>query len=150
MLEQNIIRPSQSPWSAPVWVVPKKMDTSGKQKWRLVVDYRKLNDVTVSEIYPIPHITDILDQLGPSKYFTTLDLASGFHQIPLIPADSAKTSFTILGTNQTSGQFEFARMPFGLKNAPATFQRLMNTVLSGLQGLNCYIYLDDCIIYILT
>jgi hypothetical protein len=148
MLEQNIIKPSNSPWSAPVWVVPKKTDASGQKKWRIVIDYRRLNDITVNETFPIPLISDILDQLGHSKYFTTLDLISGFHQISLNPADSAKTGFTIINTNGTSsGHFEFNRMPFGLKNAPSTFQRLMNTVLSGLQGLHCYIYLDDCIIY---
>lgn len=147
MLAQNIIRPSISPWSAPVWVVPKKMDASGKQKWRVVIDYRRLNDVTVNEVYPIPLITDILDQLGHSKYFSTLDLVSGFHQICLNPADSAKTGFTVTNSNGTSGHYEFVRMPFGLKNAPSTFQRLMNTVLSGLQGLHCYVYLDDCIVY---
>ncbi|XP_049866081.1 uncharacterized protein LOC126366827 [Pectinophora gossypiella] len=146
MLEQNIIRPSMSPWSAPVWVVPKKKDASGKQKWRIVIDYRKLNDATVTEIYPLPLITDILDQLGHSKYFTTLDLVSGFHQIKLKKEDAEKTGFTVI-TNGTSGHYEFTRMPFGLKNAPSTFQRLMNTVLTGLQGLHCYIYLDDCIIY---
>lgn len=146
MLDQNIIRPSMSPWNAPVWVVPKKLDASGKQKWRIVIDYRRLNDITVSEVYPLPLITDILDQLGHSKYFSTLDLASGFHQICLIPKDTEKTGFSVT-TNGISGHFEFTRMPFGLKNAPSTFQRLMNSVLSGLQGLHCYIYLDDCICY---
>lgn len=147
MLEQNIIKPSTSPWNAPVWVVPKKMDASGKQKWRIVIDYRRLNDATVSEVYPIPLISDILDQLGHSKYFSTLDLVSGFHQIRLSPDDAQKTGFTIVNTNSSVGHYEFTRMPFGLKNAPSTFQRLMNTVLSGLQGLHCYVYLDDCIIY---
>lgn len=146
MLDQNIIRPSTSPWNAPVWVVPKKIDASGKQKWRIVIDYRRLNDVTVSEVYPLPLITDILDQLGHSNYFSTLDLSSGFHQVLLHPKDTEKTAFSVT-TNSISGQFEFTRMPFGLKNAPATFQRMMNIVLSGLQGLHCYIYLDDCIIY---
>lgn len=146
MLDQNIIRPSMSPWSAPVWVVPKKIDASGKQKWRIVIDYRRLNDVTVSEVYPLPLITDILDQLGHSKYFSTLDLASGFHQLCLDPKDTEKTGFSVT-TNGISGHYEFTRMPFGLKNAPSTFQRMMNLVLSGLQGLHCYIYLDDCICY---
>lgn len=147
MLDQNIIRPSTSPWNAPVWVVPKKMDASGKQKWRIVIDFRRLNDATVSEVYPIPLITDILDQLGHSKYFSTLDLVSGFHQICLDPADAQKTAFTVVNTNSSAGHYEYTRMPFGLKNAPSTFQRLMNTVLSGLQGLHCFVYLDDCIIY---
>ncbi|CAK1587698.1 unnamed protein product [Parnassius mnemosyne] len=147
MLKQNIIKSSISPWSAPVWVVPKKMDASGKKKWRIVIDYRRLNDVTINEVYPIPLISDILDQLGHSKYFSTLDLVSGFHQISLNPNDAEKTGFTVINTNGISGHFQFNRMPFGLKGAPSTFQRLMNTVLSGTQGLHCFVYLDDCIIY---
>ena len=142
MLEQGIIQPSNSPWSSPIWIVPKKLDASGQQKWRVVIDYRKLNDVTIGDTYPIPQISEILDQLGNSKYFSTLDLASGFHQIPLDPADAAKTAFNI-----PQGHYEFTRMPFGLKNAPATFQRLMNTALSGLQGIRCFVYLDDIVIY---
>ena len=141
-LKQNIIRPSNSPWSSPLWVVPKKSDASGEKKWRVVIDYRKLNEVTVDDKYPIPNIEEILDQLGRSKYFTTLDLASGFHQIPLNDDDSKKTAFTT-----PFGHYEYTRMPFGLKNAPATFQRLMNTVLSGLQGLQCFVYLDDIVIH---
>ncbi|CAB3257647.1 unnamed protein product [Arctia plantaginis] len=142
MLEQNIVTPSDSPWSSPIWVVPKKLDASGQRKWRVVIDYRKLNDVTIGETYPIPQITEILDQLGKSQYFTTLDLASGFHQIPISPEDAAKTAFSI-----PQGHFQFTRMPFGLKNAPSTFQKLMNTCLSGLQGSRCFVYLDDIVVY---
>lgn len=142
MLEQGIIKPSASPWSSPIWVVPKKADASGEKKWRVVIDYRKLNDITIGDSYPIPNISEILDQLGKSKYFSTLDLASGFHQIQMNPEDSAKTAFTV-----PQGQFEFSRMPFGLKNAPSTFQRLMNSALSGLQGMQCFVYLDDIVIY---
>lgn len=142
MLQQGIIRPSTSPWSSPLWVVPKKKDASGKVKWRIVIDYRKLNDVTVGDAYPLPNITDILDQLGHSKYFTTLDLANGFHQIKLDQEDIPKTAFST-----PQGLYEYVRMPFGLKNAPATFQRLMNTVLSGIHGLYCFVYLDDIVIY---
>ena len=138
MLKQGIIRPSISPWSAPLWIVPKKLDASGEQKWRIVIDFRRLNDVTVGDAYPLPNIEDILDQLGHSKYFTTLDLASGFHQIPMRDSDKQKTAFTT-----PLGHYEFSRMPFGLKNAPATFQRLMNSILTGLQGLQCFVYLDD-------
>lgn len=83
MLEKNIIRESCSPWSSPVWIVPKKDDSLGNKKWRMVIDYRKINDKTVDDKYPIPNITDILDKLGRSNYFTTLDLASGFHQIEI-------------------------------------------------------------------
>lgn len=142
MLEQNIIEPSDSPWSSPIWVVPKKLDASNIRKWRVVIDYRKLNDVTIGDTYPIPQITEILDQLGNSKYFSTLDLASGFHQIELKEEDKPKTAFTV-----PEGHFQFARMPFGLKNAPSTFQRLMNSALSGLQGTRCFVYLDDVVCY---
>ncbi|XP_062527581.1 uncharacterized protein LOC134199889 [Bombyx mori] len=142
MLKDDIIQPSMSPWSAPIWVVPKKLDASGQRKWRVVIDYRKLNDITIGDSYPIPNINEILDQLGKSKYFSTLDLASGFHQIQMSAEDAPKTAFSI-----PQGHFEFKRMPFGLKNAPSTFQRLMNSVLSGLQGTRCFVYLDDIVIY---
>ncbi|CAF4948538.1 unnamed protein product [Pieris macdunnoughi] len=142
MLHQGIIKPSSSPWSAPIWVVPKKIDASGTQKWRIVIDYRKLNDITIGDTYPIPNITEILDQLGKSKYFTTLDLSSGFHQIKVKSQDTNKTAFSV-----PQGHYEFTRMPFGLKNAPATFQRLMNNVLAGLQGERCFVYLDDIVVY---
>jgi len=142
MLNQDIIRSSYSPWSAPVWVVPKKAGPNGEQKWRLVIDYRKLNDKTISDRYPIPNINDILDRIGKAKYFTTLDLASGFHQIEMNPDDIAKTAFTVEG-----GHYEFIRMPFGLKNAPATFQRVMDSILGDVIGLNCLVYLDDIIVF---
>lgn len=142
MLNEGIIRHSNSPWNSPIWVVPKKKDASGKQKWRIVVDYRKLNAKTVDDKFPIPNITDILDKLGRSTYFTTLDLASGFYQIEMDEKDIAKTAFST-----DSGHYEYVRMPFGLKNAPATFQRLMNTVLKGLVGVICLVYMDDIIVF---
>ncbi|KAJ0177013.1 hypothetical protein K1T71_007022 [Dendrolimus kikuchii] len=142
MLNQGIIEPSSSPWSSPIWIVPKKADSQGQRKWRIVIDYRKLNDITIGEIYPIPQISEILDQLGNSKYFSTLDLTSGFHQILISPEDAPKTAFSV-----PQGHYQFNRMPFGLKNAPSTFQKLMNTCLSGLQGTRCFVYLDDIVIY---
>lgn len=142
MLDQGIIRPSNSPWSSPIWVVPKKLDASGQKKWRLVIDYRKLNEKTVDDRYPIPNITDILDKLGRCQYFTTLDLASGFHQIEVNQKDIQKTAFNVEG-----GHYEFVRMPFGLKNAPATFQRVMDNVLRKYIGVTCLVYMDDIIIF---
>lgn len=143
--EDNIIAPSRSPWNAPLLVVPKKADKDGVVKYRVCVDFRKLNQISVGDAYPLPNIIDILDQLGKSKYYTTLDLAQGYHQVRMHPEHTEKTAFST-----DKGHFEFLRVPFGLKGAPATFQRLMNTVLAGLTGLKAFVYLDDIIIYALS
>lgn len=142
MLEDGIIRPSISPYSSPIWIVAKKADASGKQKWRLVVDYRKINDKTIDDRYPMPNITDILDKLGRCQYFSTLDLASGFHQIEMHPDSIPKTAFSV-----ENGKYEFTRMPFGLKNSPSTFQRVMDDVLRDLQNKVALVYMDDVIIF---
>lgn len=142
MLSQGIIRPSESAWSSPIWVVPKKADASGKAKWRLVVDFRKLNEKTYDDKYPIPNINDVLDKLGNCQYFTTLDLASGFYQVETDPIDIPKTAF-----NVENGHYEFLRMPMGLKNAPSTFQRVMDNVLKDLQNSVCLVYLDDIVVF---
>lgn len=142
MLEQGIIRPSYSPWSSPIWIVPKKLDASGKKKWRIVIDYRKLNDKTTDDRYPLPNITDLLDKLGRCQYFTTLDLASGFYQIEMDKDSIPKTAF-----NTENGHYEYIRMPMGLKNSPSTFQRVMDNILRGLINECCLVYLDDIIIF---
>ena len=142
LLETGVIESSSSPYSSPIWIVPKKPDSTGKKRWRVVIDYRKLNEKTIGDAYPLPNITEILDQLGSAKYFSIFDLASGFHQIKMAPDDAHKTAFST-----PYGHYQFTRMPFGLKNAPATFQRLMNSVLSGLQGTELFVYLDDIVIY---
>lgn len=142
MLENGVVRPSKSQWNAPLLVVPKKMDASGKVKFRVVVDFRRLNEVTAGDSFPLPNIADILDRLGNAKYFSTLDLASGFHQIPVREEDKCKTAFST-----PYGHYEFNRMPFGVKGGPASFQRLMNSVLAGIQGLRCFVYLDDIVIF---
>lgn len=100
MLDKNIIKPSVSPWSSPVCVVPRKIDVTGERNWRVVIDYRNLNEVTIGDAYPLPNIENILDQLGSSKYFTTFDLTSGFHQILMNEKDK-KTAF-----NTPTGHFE--------------------------------------------
>lgn len=141
LLDNGIIRHSTSPYSSPIWVVPKKIDASGKRKIRVVIDYRKINDKTISDKFPIPQIEEILDNLGKSAYFTTLDLKSGFHQIEMDPDHQSKTAFST-----ALGHFQFTRMPFGLKNAPATFQRAMNNILGDYIGTICFVYLDDLII----
>lgn len=142
MLEKGIIENSQSPYNSPLWVVPKKADASGKKKWRIVVDFRQLNNKTEQDAYPLPNIEEILDQLGRARYFSAFDLASGFHQIPMDPISKKKTAFST-----PQGHYEFARMPFGLKNAPATFQRMMDQALRGLIGKICFVYLDDIVVY---
>ncbi|CAK9801707.1 Retrovirus-related Pol polyprotein from transposon 297 [Anthophora quadrimaculata] len=144
LLENDIVNPSTSPYNSPLWIVPKKPDENGNKHWRMVIDYRQLNEKTVPDAYPLPSIVEILDQLGSAKYFTTFDLASGFHQIGMSEEDARKTVFSTL-----YGHYEFSRMPFGLQNAPATFQRLMDSILSGLQGTELFVYLDSSFILVL-
>jgi hypothetical protein len=93
-LQEGIIEESNSPWNSPILVVPKKRDASGQQYFRLVVDYRKLNEKTIGNAYPLPDITEILDQLGQAKYFSCLDLEMGYHQIDMNPSDVDKTAFS--------------------------------------------------------
>lgn len=142
LLQDGIIRPSRSAWTSPVWIVPKKSDASGEKKFRMVVDYRKINEKTVADRYPMPEINYVLDQLKGQKFFTTLDLASGFHQIKMKESDVEKTAFSI-----NNGKFEYVRMPFGLKNAPAIFQRAIDDVLRPYIGKICYVYIDDVIVF---
>lgn len=92
LLNDGIIRESSSQWISPIWVVPKKTDNSAKRRYRIVVDYRKLNEKTPADRYPIPEISEILDRLGKAQYFLVLDLASGFHQIEVDPKDIPKTA----------------------------------------------------------
>ena len=142
MLDTDVVEPSTSLYNSPLWIVPKRPDSQGSKHWRLAcIDYRKLNDKTIGDAYPLPNITEILDQLGSAKYFSTFDLASGFHQIRVAQENAHKTAFST-----PYGHFQFKQMPFGLKNVPATFQSLMNSVLSGLQGVELFVYLDDIVI----
>ena len=136
MQEQGVVKPSNSPWASPIVLVPKKDGSL-----RFCVDFRRLNAITRKDVYPLPRVEDILDTLGEAKYFTSLDLASGYWQVELDQDARAKSAFTT-----HHGLFEFVRMPFGLCNAPATFQRLMQAVLSGLEWRSCFAYLDDILI----
>jgi len=137
MKEEKIIRKSTSPWASPIVLVKKK---SGGI--RPCIDYRQVNPITRKDAFPLPRIQDCLDAVTGSILFSTLDLTSGCHQIPVKEEDIQKTAFiTKYGLN------EFTTMPFGLTNAPATFQRVMELALQGLQWQTCLIYLDDLIIF---
>ncbi|KAH8265713.1 hypothetical protein KR038_010730 [Drosophila bunnanda] len=109
---------------------------------RLVLDFRKLNERTIPDRYPMPNISMILGNLGKAKYFTTLDLKSGYHQITLAERDREKTSFSVNG-----GKYEFRRLPFGLKNAASIFQRTIDDIRREQIGKFCYVYVDDVIVF---
>ena len=136
-LAAGVVVPSSSAWSSPVVLVRKK---DGSVRW--CVDYRKLNDVTVKDAYPLPRIDMCLECLGSAKLFSTMDLQSGYWQIEMDAKDQAKTAFIT-----KYGLFEYTKMPFGLCNAPSTFQRCIELVLRGLQWKVLLIYLDDVIVY---
>lgn len=136
MLHKNVIQPSSSPWASPVVLVQKKDGST-----RFCVDYRKVNAITRKDAYPLPRVDDTLDTLSGAQWFSTLDLISGYWQVEMDPTDIEKTAFC---THE--GLFEFQVMPFGLCNAPATFQRLMDMVLAGIKWKNCLVYLDDIIV----
>ncbi|KAL1129487.1 hypothetical protein AAG570_012432 [Ranatra chinensis] len=142
MLNMGVIRESVSTFNSPLWVVPKKLDKSGVQKYRVVVDYRELNKRTKTEKYPLPRLEEMLDRMVGSEVFSVIDLKSGYHQIPMEPGDIEKTAFQF-----ERGNYEFVRMPFGLKNAPITFQRMIDDLLLGLDESFVQAYMDDLIIF---
>ena len=141
-LEAGIIKPSDSPYLSMMWVVPKKSRKNGEKRWRMVTDFRQLNEITVDNSYQLPLTTDIIEAAASAKYITAIDLKTGFYQIPMDPEDAHKTAFA-----GPYGHYEYTRMGMGLRNAPATFQSLMDLVLSGLQGVELYVYLDDIIVF---
>lgn len=143
LLEQGIIQPSRSPYNNPIWVVDKKgVDEEGYKNKRLVIDFRKLNLKTIEDKYPIPCIPSILCKFKDGKFFSTVDLKSGFHQLLLSPKDREKTAFSV-----NNGKYEFCRLAFGLKNAPSIFQRAMDDVLREGVGKFLDFYMDDIIIF---
>ena len=137
MLEKGVIQPSQSLSASPVVLVGKKDGTV-----RSCVDYEKANAIKKKDVNPLPRIDDSLNSLGQASFFSALDLTSGYWQIPMAQEDIEKTAFI-----SHYGLFEFKAMPFGLSNAPATFQRYMDAAFAGLKWTCCLVYLDDVIIF---
>ena len=140
MRRQEVIEPANSPWASNIVLAKKKDGTL-----RCCVDYRQLNDVTKKDAYPLPRMDSCLDAMAGSSWFSTFDLRSGYHQVAMQPDDSEKTAFIT-----RRGMYKFKTMPFGLCNAGATFQRLMDLVMSGLNLEVCLVYLDDIILFSTT
>lgn len=141
MVEDQIIERATSAWNSPILLVPKK-SSGDKKKWRLVIDYRKLNVVIEDDKFPLPNIDDIIDALAGAKYFSHLDLSQGYYQCLLRPEDRPVTAFAT-----PSGQYQMTRLPMGLKISPSSFSRLMTIAMSGLDMTKCLVYLDDIIVF---
>ena len=137
MLHAGVIEPTSAEWASPVVFVPKKDGTM-----RFCLDYRKLNAVTVRDSYPLQRMDEFIDSLGDATVFTTLDCNSRYWQVEITEEDLDKTTFA-----SHSGLYRFLRMPFGLKNAPATFQRAVDIILSRVKWETALVYLDDVIVY---
>ncbi len=140
LLEKGFITASSSAYAAPILFVRKKDNT-----WRMVIDYRSLNNITSKNKYPLPDINQLFERLAGARYFSKVDLTSGYHQIAVAPPDRHKTAFIT-----RYGLYEFNVLPFGLTSAPSTFQRAMNTLLRDLLDRGVIVYLDDILVYTKT
>ena len=138
MLDKGVIVPSQSPYNSPIVMVPKKDGTN-----RMCIGYRKLNEITTKDAYPLPRIGQPVDALQGAGYFSSLDLASGYWQVPVAKKDGHKTAFCA----PEGGLYKFVKMPFGLTNAPANFQRPMNEIFKADLFKHALIFLDDLLVY---
>ncbi len=137
MLAQGVIQHSRSQWNSPLFLVPKK-----DGQYRPVIDFRKVNEVTEDDRYPLPVLSDLLMSIGQgNKIFSSLDLLSGCWQVPLAPESREVRAFST-----PTGHFEWLRMPFGLKSSPITFQRMINTLFADILSKDIYAYLDDLLI----
>ena len=139
LLDRGLIEESNSPWSAPVVLVPKP---HAPNKWRMCIDYRKLNARTRKDAYPIPLIENCVDACKDADFFTLIDIKDAFHHVPMDEASIPLTAFVT-----PDGLFQWRRMPMGLTNAPATFQRYVDARLRGLLGVKCTAFFDDCLVY---
>jgi hypothetical protein len=136
IVQQNLIEPATCEWASPIVLVPKPDGSL-----RFCVDYRELNLITISDTYPLPRMDECIYYLGDAVIFNKLDCNSGYLQIPVLPEDRDKTALT-----SHYGIYRFLRLPFGLRNAPATIQRTIDILLSGDKWKNCLVCLDDVIV----
>lgn len=140
LVELGVAEPTASPWAFPALCVHRNLN--GEDKRRMCVDFRELNTRTVNDAFPMPDCDSILARLKASKFYTTLDVKAGFWQVELSPEAREVSVFVT-----RDGQYRFKRMAFGLKNAPAFFQRMMNSVLGDLVGRVCLAYIDDIVVW---
>lgn len=140
LLQNDLIEPTQSCYNSPIILVPKK-STNGEKRWRMCIDYRLLNKKLVADKFPLPRIDEILDELGRAKFFSVLDLYSGFHQIPI---EQNLREYTAFSTS--NGSFQWKVLPFGLNIAPNSFMRMMNLAFAGLKPHQAFLYMHDIIV----
>ena len=142
LIKNKLVQPSKSAFNAPDFIIDKKSDNNEK-KYRKAVDFRKLNEKTLSDPFLLPNINEIFDEIGKNTYFSVIDITQGFHNIKIRLADVHKPAWGV----HPLGRFEFLRMPFGMKNSARTFQRVINNVLNEELYKICFAYIDDIIIF---